>query len=121
MAEPEGVGVTIGSELAAAREALADATVALSKLEKTCCLPERSPRMAALAEVIDAASRRVDAFGTGAGSAQSVTDTLEEAGGQVGRLQIGCCAPNRLPLYSRILEDLTTVQLTLDRIRGLGH
>lgn len=113
--------MTIGSDLAAARDALADATVALSKLDKTCCVPERSPRMAALAGVIDAAARHIDAFEAGDGSPESVTEALEEAGSQVGRLQIGCCAPNRLPLYSRILEDLTTVQLTLDRVRGLGH
>ena len=28
----------------------------------------------------------------------------------VGALQVGCCAPNRLPLYATLLEQLNVVQ-----------
>ncbi len=47
--------------------------------------------------------------------------TLEDAGAQVGRLQVGCCAPNRIPLYARVLEGLTTAQLAVNQALGEGH
>jgi hypothetical protein len=103
--------------LSPAFDALDDGVVALAKLDTTCCVPGRSPRMEELGETIAAARTALEAYRDG-GDPDTVTATLEDAGGQVGRLQIGCCAENRLPLYSRILTDLTTVQLTLDRSRG---
>jgi hypothetical protein len=51
----------------------------------------------------------------------STLDLLEDAGGQIGRLQVGCCAPDRLPLYERILTGLTTAQIAVSRARGAGH
>ena len=42
-----------------------------------------------------------------------VLPAIEDAGATVGALQVGCCAPNRLPLYGRILDRLTAVQLEL--------
>ena len=50
-----------------------------------------------------------------------VLATLEDAGAQVGRLQVGCCAPNRIPLYARILEGLTTAQLAVNKALGQAH
>jgi hypothetical protein len=35
---------------------------------------------------------------------------LEDAGGQIGSLQIDCCAPSRLPLYAEMLAKLNEVQ-----------
>ena len=31
----------------------------------------------------------------------------------VGALQVGCCAPNRLPLYTRMLDELAKAPLAL--------
>lgn len=107
-------------DLQPAYAALDDGMAALTKLDKTCCVPGRSPRMAALSEAIGAARAALDTH-TAGGDAGAVTAALEAAGAQVGSLQIGCCAPSRLPLYSRILEDLTTVQLTIDRAQGHDH
>ncbi len=101
--------------LTPAFDALDDGVAALAKLDKTCCVPGRSPRMAELGTTIAAARTALESFRDG-GEAAPVTAALEDAGGQVGRLQIGCCAENRL--YARILTDLTTVQLTIDRARG---
>jgi hypothetical protein len=39
--------------------------------------------------------------------------TLEDVGGQLGKLQVGCCAPARMPLYADALKHLTTVQLNI--------
>jgi hypothetical protein len=46
---------------------------------------------------------------------------LEDAGARVGRLQVGCCAPNRLPLYTDLLDGLTRAQLSLTRALGRDH
>lgn len=46
---------------------------------------------------------------------------LEDAGAQVGRLQVGCCAPSRLPFYAQILEGLTRAQLALNTALGRSH
>jgi hypothetical protein len=54
-------------------------------------------------------------------SATTSIEHLEDAGAQVGRLQVGCCAPNRLPLYVDLLEGLTTAQLEVNRSLGQGH
>lgn len=40
---------------------------------------------------------------------------LEQAGSMIGALQIGCCAPNRLPLYARMLDQLTRIQIEISR------
>lgn len=65
-----------------------------------------------------------DALGTIGRHPDAAAQTLaylEDAGQQVGRLQVGCCAPTRLPLYARILEGLTAAQLAVNRAAGTGH
>jgi hypothetical protein len=46
---------------------------------------------------------------------------LEDVGAQVGRLQVGCCAPARMPLYASFLEGLMTAQRSIKATRGDGH
>ena len=46
---------------------------------------------------------------------------LEEAGAQVGNLQVGCCTEARMPLYATLLEGLTRAQLSINRELGRGH
>jgi len=47
--------------------------------------------------------------------------TLEDAGGQLGRLQIGCCTADRMPLYADTLTRLTEIQLVASADAGVGH
>ena len=63
--------------------------------------------MASLRETIERAKQLIDTDGAPA----EVALLLEEAGGHVGRLQVGCCAPGRFPLYAGVLERLTAAQL----------
>ena len=80
------------------------ALTAIDALDRLCCDPGRSPRMATLRKtVLDA---RVSV-----GSPDVLGELLEDAGAQVGRLQVGCCAPGRLPLYAEVLESLTRARL----------
>jgi hypothetical protein len=99
--------------LTTAFDALSDGGTALASLETTCCVPDRSPSMQRLADTLQAARDALETFAAAGGSPAAVTAHLEDAGAQVGRLQVGCCAPSRMPLYARILQDLTTVQLSL--------
>ena len=71
--------------------------------------------MQRLATTLSQARDEVAAVGHDADRATLAIDRLEDAGAQVGRLQVGCCAPNRLPLYAELLEGLTTAQLEVSR------
>jgi len=107
--------------LTSAFEALDDCEAALRKLDATCCEPGRSPRMKILGQTLIAARGALSRVTDDPGAAGEASGFLEEAGAQVGRLQVGCCAPKRLPLYTRILHGLTTAHQTLDRALGSGH
>lgn len=102
-------------------DALDKCDAALIKLNKTCCDPGRSPQMIELTETLDEARRGLDAIPSNPGLAKQAIAHLESAGAQVGRLQVGCCAPNRMPLYVTILAALTEAQLRLNASLGTGH
>jgi hypothetical protein len=107
------------TDLSRARTALRDAHEALDVLEAGCCVPTRSPRMADLRETLNRAEAELEAAQHETGPA--VIATLEHAGAQIGSLQVACCAPARLPLYTRILADLTTAQRTVTAGFDLDH
>ncbi len=77
--------------------------------------------MDALGATFDRARAGIEQLTGDPSAAAAVLASVEEAGGQVGALQVGCCAPNRLPLYADILRELTNVQLAVNRSLGLGH
>ncbi|HSR44368.1 MAG TPA: hypothetical protein VLT15_03940 [Acidimicrobiia bacterium] len=110
--------MTSGNLFDAAVKALDDCDAALGKLDKLCCEPGRSPSMKALARTLAAARAGLDDPGA---DMDGTLAHLEDAGAQVGRLQVGCCTPVRLPLYATFLEGLTTAQLAINRSMGLGH
>jgi hypothetical protein len=102
-----------------ALEALMEAERLVTRLEKMCCEPGRSPAMKRLAETLAGARLTIE-------SSQSnldlkVLDALEDAGAQLGRLQVGCCAPARMPLYAGALDKLTEIQLSVNRDAGTAH
>ena len=101
--------------------ALDSCQAALEKLDKLCCEPGRSPRMKALGDVLDAARSGLEQPELDQPTAIAVLTSLEEAGAQIGRLQVGCCAPSRLPLYTTFLEGLTTAQLKINGELGRAH
>jgi hypothetical protein len=115
--------MTDPNPLIAARNAIDDCEVALEDLEARCCRPERSPRMKALAETIAAVRSGLEDVGNGDhhGAVDATITHIEDAGAQIGWLQVGCCAPNRLPLYHTLLEGLTTTQRSIKKAAGAGH
>jgi hypothetical protein len=54
-------------------------------------------------------------------SAQTLFSRLEEMGEQLGRLQVMCCTPKRMPLYADLLVHVTDAQLAVSRALGTGH
>jgi len=79
--------------------------------------------MKALAETIAAARSGLDDVGEGHhhDAVDATIARLEDAGAQIGWLQVGCCAPNRLPLYHTLLESLTATQRSVKKAAGAGH
>ena len=107
--------MTVDNPLRRAYKALDEADETLQKLEDGCCQPDRSPSMEALGRTLAQARTRLDHVGSDAAATGVVLAELEDAGAQIGRLQIGCCAPARMPLYASMLKGLTSVQLTVNR------
>ncbi len=76
--------------------------------------------MASLAETFDSARLSLSHI-VDDDSARLAIDLLENAGSQIGHLQIGCCALDRMPLYAEMLVELTKAQRAVTRTRDLGH
>jgi hypothetical protein len=93
------------------RNALDVALSAVDELDRRCCEPGRSPRLAALA--VKLREMRSLALSADEHSPGESLALLEEAGAMVGAVQVGCCAPNRLPLYATVLEQLNILQREL--------
>ncbi len=94
--------------------ALDEATEALNELDERCCEPGRSPRMAALCSQLDSVRELLPAASSDTSIAAATLAALEEAGAMIGALQVGCCTPNRLPLYTRMLDQLTKIQIAIN-------
>jgi hypothetical protein len=109
------------SALDAARSALDRCDAAVVTLEAGCCEPGRSPAMYRLRETLEQARRLVESVGDEPGGGVAAIRRLEDAGEQVGRLHVGCCAPDRIPLYTEILEGLMLAQRKVTAGLRLSH
>lgn len=98
---------------------VADATV--RELHEGCCQPLRSPRMERLAATIAEVRVRLNELADDQVQARSIVDVLADAGGQLGNLQVECCASERMPLYATTLTELFKVQRLLTRTFQLDH
>jgi hypothetical protein len=107
--------------LAAAFVALDAADSAVVELHEGCCQPLRSPRIEALAATLARARAALGAIDGDGRRAIRVIDVLEDAGAQLGHLQVACCTPARMKLYSDTLASLSRVQRTLTREFDLEH
>lgn len=97
----------------------ADATV--GELHAECCQPLRSPRMEALAGTLGRARVALGEVGTDEERAVEVIALLEDAGAQLGHLQVACCTPSRMKLYADTLASLSRIQRVLTREFALDH
>lgn len=100
---------------------LDDADHTLTRLEKMCCAPGRSPQMEAIAGSLASVRGSVAALDGTEESLIRLIAQLEHTGSQIGTLQVGCCAPARMPLYSKLLTSLTEIQRHAKAQIGQGH
>ncbi|MFV1962539.1 MAG: hypothetical protein ACC658_12005 [Acidimicrobiia bacterium] len=54
-------------------------------------------------------------------AADAVIGILEDAGSQLGYLQVNCCAPGRMKYYVTALEELNKAQAAINKSVGGGH
>lgn len=94
---------------------------ALKRLSDNCCEPGRSPRMKRLAETLEETRTSLREAGSQGEFAVAAIEKMEDAGTQLGSLQVGCCALSRMPLYAEMLEELTKAQRAVTKAYGLGH
>lgn len=93
----------------------------LTKLEKLCCRPERSPAMQALAHELVVVGSQFETYGGDVPDVEAIIQRLERTGAQIGKLQVGCCAPARMPLYADLLTSLMELQRIATGLVGGGH
>lgn len=88
--------------------ALDIARTTLDELERRCCDGGRSTRLAALASKLTEIQQLAEQ--PGGVDPDAASTSLREAGAIAAALQVECCAPNRLPLYTLLLEQLNVAQ-----------
>lgn len=118
---PPGTLQGVSSEIrfAVAMSHLDSCTEVLTELHEKCCEPGRSPAMTHLDRTLQNARNELNT--NNQAFARRAIESLEDAGAQIGKLQVGCCAPSRIPLYAKFLEDLTLAQRVITADAELGH
>lgn len=107
-------------ELSSVYGALDKADETVRQLHAGCCELLRASRIEAVAATLESARSSLERIGDNNGGGATVITILEDAGAQLGRLQIGCCAPGRTQLYASALESLTEAQLGVSRSLASG-
>lgn len=98
-------------------DALDTCVGAIGMLDMTCSDPERGEQLTALGETITETRMKLRVVTISSESTgPAAREILEEAGAQVGRLQVGCCDLDRMHLYAEILENLTKARMALERV-----
>jgi hypothetical protein len=77
--------------------------------------------MLAVKETIESVRAELDALGDEAEAADRALASLMDIGAQIGYLQVGCCAPARMPLYADALNHLSVAQLSINATIGNAH
>jgi hypothetical protein len=121
LATRTGFATADAHQFAAGLAQLAQAEEVVRELHEGCCQPLRSPRMEALSLTIRSARQALAELDGDERAASAVIDLLEDAGAQLGHLQVACCTPARTTLYTRALECLGTTQRLIKRTFDLDH
>lgn len=104
-----------------AGEFLTKCADAMDELEARCCAPRRSPQMERLRRTLAQVDAHLALAHDSQEASAATVEAIAEAGEQLGRLQVTCCAPGRMPLYEGILNHLMQVQRIVKRHAKLAH
>lgn len=107
-------------KLDSAYQSLDQADETVRQLHDACCQPNRSPRMEALAATLQSARSELARIEENHEAGEAALRILENAGSQLGWLQVGCCAPGRMSLYAQTLESLSKAQRIITRALDSG-
>jgi hypothetical protein len=77
--------------------------------------------MLAVKATIESVRAELDALGDEPEAADRALASLMDIGAQIGYLQVGCCAPARMPLYADALNHLSVAQLSINATIGNAH
>jgi len=77
--------------------------------------------METLVETLTSARKEIGEMNGDSDTADNVIEILEDAGSQLGYLQVNCCSPGRMKLYITSLDSLTKVQRGVNRAIKKGH
>jgi hypothetical protein len=113
--------MTVDHRFVEAFESLDIADEAVRELHENCCQPLKSPRMERLARTLTAARAQLEESADDPAIAGELVAILQDAGAQLGHLQVDCCTPARMKLYATTLENLSKIQRLLKRTFELEH
>ncbi|HSJ28295.1 MAG TPA: hypothetical protein VLB67_08785 [Acidimicrobiia bacterium] len=113
--------MNVDNRFAQAFSSLDIADEAVRELHENCCQPLKSPRMEVLTSTLASARAQLADAAHDAEVAGEVVAILQDAGAQLGHLQVDCCAPARMKLYATTLENLSKIQRLLKRTFELEH
>ena len=91
------------------------------ELHAGCCDPGRSPRMETLTKTLETAHTAISEIEGDRAAAERAVSLLEDAGAQLGFLQVACCTPARTRLYTESLDRLSKTQRMIKRALDLDH
>jgi hypothetical protein len=106
---------------AASLAELERAAEVVAELHAGCCEPLRSPRMETLVATLRRAFGSLGELDDDSDAAGRVVALLEDAGAQLGYLQVACCTPARTKLYGEALDRLGKTQRLIKRTLDLDH
>lgn len=121
MADSSGLPSDEADAVASALASLEGCSLAVERLHEMCCEPGRSPRLAAVENDLGRITALVLDLSEDEELSDAIVELIESVGAKVGELQVGCCAPARMPLYADTLVGLTNTQLAVNLHVGRGH
>jgi len=77
--------------------------------------------MLAIKDTIASVHAELDASSDDTGAIDRALSNLMDIGAQIGYLQVGCCAPARMPLYADAPNHLSVAQFKIKKSVGKGH
>lgn len=74
--------------------------------------------MGALQQALDRVRLDIGKLETDDSAYDRILEEMKDAGAEIGKLQIECCAPARMPLYAELLAGLSRTQRMVTSSKG---
>ncbi len=101
--------------------ALENCKKTLTKISKTCCMPERSPNMKEAQLSFDKLILVANKIESDKNNAYKCIEDIGALGGKIGYLNATCCTATREPMYQSIFKDLMAVHANMWSVLGHSH